>query len=167
MVKTFIKNNYLLIILTIMILAFASYFFIRDYIGSKTIYNDSSLSEIEYELIPKTYDVNEYTSIIVSDSDMAEIYLRDYLSILNKNEEDAYYLLNSEYRSKKFTGISDYKKYINDNNFSPNVKNYYIKELDDSIIYCVYDENGNFFAFRVTGVMQYSVYLDSNTIEIW
>ena len=50
-----------------------------------------------------------------------------------------------------------------------NEKDILLKDLCARLPYNVkvYDNNGNFFAFKTKGVMQYSVYLDDYTVEIW
>lgn len=113
--------------------------------------------------VPKKYDVNEYSSIYISDQNMCTKYLSDYLLILSENIEEAYYLLDEEYRNKKFGSLENFVSYINQksNTFSE-ISRYRV--LDN--IYYVYDKSNNLFIFKTKGVMQYSVYLDDYTVEI-
>ena len=163
----FIKKNILIIILVLIFVILASYFLVRNYLASKSKYIDSSISEETYEMVPKTYNVNEYTSIMISDDDMARIYLNDYINSIMKNIQDSYYLLDEEYRNSKFGNVDNYINYINNLKLYNNVDRYYKKTSNGYIIYGVYDVNGNYFVFKTKGVMQYSVYLDDKTIEIW
>lgn len=136
--------------------------------ASRTIYTDSTLTDEKYDMIPKTYDVNEYTNINISDEDMARIYLNDYISRTVNDISGSYYLLDEEYRNLRFGNVESYMEYINSLNHSyHNVVSYYKKEVGEYTIYGVTDEDGNFFAFKTKGVMQYVVYLDEDTIEIW
>lgn len=116
----------------------------------------------------KNYKVNEYISSYVTDEDMARIYLNDYIHTMYSDVEEAYKLLDEEYKNKRFGSIDSYKTYVNSLNYSTYVMDkYYKKDVDGYIIFGVYDRNGNFFAFKTNGVMQYTVYLDEDTVEIW
>jgi len=163
----FIKKNILLIILVLLFISLIVFLLVRNLLASRSKYIDSTMSEETYEMIPKTYSVNEYTNIIISDDDMARIYLNDYVSSIQRNIEASYYLLDEEYRNNKFGSVTNYINYINNLNFYNSVDRYYKKEVGQYIIYGVYDSNDNYFAFKTNGVMQYSVYLDSETVEIW
>ena len=163
----FIKKNILLIILVLVFILLASYFLIRNYLASKSKYIDSSISEETYEMVPKTYNVNEYTNVIISDDDMVRIYLNDYLNSVRNNIENSYYLLDEEYRNARFNGVNNYINYINNLKIYNSVDRYYKKSVDGYVIYGVYDSNGNYYVFKTNGVMQYSVFLDDETIEIW
>lgn len=166
--KEFFKKNIIIIIIFIIFILILGFYLIREYIASKTIYTDSTLTDEKYQMIPKTYDINEYTNILISDEDMAKIYLRDYISNVNRNIEQSYYLLDEEYRNMRFGSLNNYLIYISSLNYSSyNISSYYKKVVDDYIIYGVYDEYGNYFGFKTKGVMQYVVYLDEDTVEIW
>jgi len=115
----------------------------------------------------KNYKVNEYISTYVSDEDMARIYLNDYVNNMYLNTENAYNLLDIEYRDKRFGNIDNYKNYVSSLNYTTfTLDRYYKKESNGYIIFGVYDKNGNFFAFKTKGVMQYTVFLDESTVEI-
>ena len=165
--KEFIRKNILLVILISVFVVLLLAILIRNYLASKSIYKDSTLNEKIYDMVPKTYEVNEYSNMLISDDDMARIYLNDYLKNVNKDMRASYYLLDEEYRNERFNGVNDYVNYINNLRIYNLVEKYYKKETKDYIIYGVYDANGNFYAFKTNGVMQYKVYLDDQTVEIW
>lgn len=125
--------------------------------------NDS----LEYADYLKNYKVNEYIATYVSDEDMAKIYLNDYVHNMYYDIDLAYNSLDEEYRSKKFGSLDNYKNYVMSLRY-PNytVSKYYKEEKGGYIIFGVYDTNGNFYAFKTNGVMQYKVYLDDYTVEI-
>ena len=148
------------IIITIIILVFVGAYFII----SKLTEDDS----LGYEEFLKNYEVNEYITSYVSDEDMAKIYLNDYTHNMFYNVEKAYNLLDEEYRTKKFGSLEKFKNYVNSLEYPTYVlAKYYKKDIDGYIVFGVYDENGNFFAFKTKGVLQYTVYLDDYTVEIW
>lgn len=168
MKKNFLKNNIFIIIIIIVFIFVIGFYAIREYLASKSIYTDSTLTDSKYEMIPKTYGINEYAPVLISDENMAKIYLNDYINIVNTNTEESYYLLDEEYRNTKFNSLDEYLLYTKTiKNYSHDVSSYYKKVVDDYIIYGIYDEYGDFFGFKTNGVMQYVVYLDEYTIEIW
>ena len=148
------------IIITIIIVVFVGAYFILS-----NLLKDDSLG---YEEFLKNYEVNEYIASYVSDEDMAKIYLNDYVHNMFYDVEKAYNLLNEEYRTKKFGNIEQFKNYVYSLDYSTyDLARYYKKDIDGYIIFGVYDKNGNFFAFKTKGVLQYTVYLDDYTVEIW
>lgn len=124
-------------------------------------------NSIEYDEYLKNYKINEYIATYISDEDMARIYLNDYIHNMYSDIESAYNSLAVEYRNKKFGTIENYKNYVYSLTYSSYaLSSYYKKDVSGYIIFGVYDNNGNFFAFKTKGVMQYSVYLDDYTVEI-
>ena len=166
--NNFIKKNFLVIVLVLIFISLILFLVIREFRASKDIYNDSTLSNEHYELVTKKYEVNEYNDVIISDDDMARIYLNNYLNNMVYDTENSYYLLDEQYRNLKFGNISNYINYVNGlSDVDYTISGYFKKNAGDYIIYGIYDNSGNFYAFKTNGVMQYSVYLDENTIEIW
>lgn len=116
----------------------------------------------------KNYKVNEYIPMYVSDEDMAKIYLKDYVHNMFYDIESAYNSLDTEYRNKKFGSLDNYKKYVYSlDNTSYVVSSYYKKDKEGYIYFGIYDTFGNIYVFKTKGVMQYSVFLDEQTVEIW
>lgn len=138
--------------------------FALAYILIKYLKQDNSP---EYEEYLKNYEVNEYIATYITDEDMAKIYLNDYIHNMYYDVEYAYNLLDEKYRNKKFGSLDSYKNYVNSLNYSTyTLAKYYKTDSDGYITFGVYDTNGNFFAFKTNGVMQYKVYLDDYTVEI-
>lgn len=155
------KNNNIkkIIIVIVIILVFVGGYILLD----KIINNDT----LGYDEYLKNYEVNEYIATYVSDEDMAKIYLNDYIHNMYYDIEHSYNSLDEEYKNKKFGSLESYKNYVNGLTYtSYSVARYYKKEENGYIIFYVYDQNENFFAFKTKGVMQYKVYLDNYTIEI-
>lgn len=154
------KNiKYGIIIAAIILIFVGAYFIISK------LTEDNSL---DYEEFLKNYEVNEYIASYVSDEDMARIYLNDYVYNMFSDIEKAYNLLDEEYRINKFGSLEAFKYYVDSLDYPTYVlSRYYKKDIDGYIIFGVYDRNGNFFAFKTKGVLQYTVYLDDYTVEIW
>lgn len=124
-------------------------------------------NENDEQVFLKNYEVNEYIPVYVSDEDMAKIYFNDYIYTMYSDIEKAYNLLDENYRNKKFGNVENYRNYIKTlNNLSYKVDSFYIDDRSKNKVYGVYDTNGNIFIFKTNGVMQYSVYLDNDTVEI-
>ena len=116
----------------------------------------------------KNYGVNEYIPTYVSDESMARIYLNDYINSMLYDTENAYYLIDEEYRNVKFPSYQDYYDYVSNlDNTNIKLDRFFKKGSDGYIIFGVYDQYNNFYAFKTKGVLQYSVYLDEDMIEIW
>lgn len=153
------KNNSIknIIIVVAIILIFSLLYIIID----KVFNDDSSIN-----LYLKNYKVNEYIPIYVSDEQMAEIYLNDYIHKIYFDINGSYELLDAEYRKQKNLTLESYKSYIYSLNLSSNMKKYYVIDKDGYLYFGVYDSNGNILVFKTNGVMQYTVYLDNYTVEI-
>lgn len=156
------KNKYIWL-LVLIIIGLLIYHGIRIYQSKKTIV--PSDKNINYTMNPKTYDVNEYNLVNINDRQLAAIYLNDYRNYLKNNINQAYELLNEEYRSKKFNNIEEFKTYINTININNmSVEKYNIS--DDKKIIDVYISDNDRFIFKVKSILDYEVYLDDTTVEI-
>lgn len=162
-----IKKHKTVSILIIFFIIMILLYFLRDFIASKNIYTESYLRDEEYIMNPKTYNVNEYSFVNISDEQMATIYLLDFKYIVHSDIVSAYNLLDEEYRNKKFGSLENFQNYINSIEFNNLVSKYYVQKSGNYVVYGVYDTNSNLFIFKTDGVMQYTVYLDEDTVEIW
>lgn len=154
------KNNikYTIIIVLLILVFIVSFYIIKNY---------KSNNKLSYDEFLKDYKVNEYITSYVSDEDMAKIYLKDYIHTMYSNVEKAYDLLDEDYKKAKYQTLESYKNFVNNLTFNKyEMIKYYKQSKGKYLIFGVYDNNGNFFAFKTNGVMQYSVYLDDYTVEI-
>lgn len=158
------KNKYIVFAILIALIVFAFYF-IRNYRAGKTIYN-SQINE-PYEEIPKTYGVNEYMRVSVSEDMMARTYFNDFKSSVINEIDKSYLLIDNDYRKAKFSNLDDYKNYIRELNLgNAKIVKYNVSSKNGKRVYIVYDSNNHYYAFKIDGVMQYTVYLDDYTVEI-
>ncbi len=148
---------------TVIIIAVLISVFVLSYLVIKKYKEDNSLGYIEYL---KHYEANEYISTYISDEDMARRYLNDFMYTVYHDLSASYNLLNEEYRDAKFKSINEYSNYIKSLNY-PTMDKYYKKDANGYIIFGIYTKDGHYFGFKTKGVMQYSVYLDEETVEIW
>lgn len=156
------KKTFLLVLVFVVLLAF---YLIRNFIASRTIYNESYLNGEDYIMNPKTYGVNEYSPVNISDEQIATIYLNDFKYNVYNDINYAYNLLNQEYRNLKFGAIDNFVNYVNNLNYNNMVVDKYSVSADNEFI-TVYTKDNNKYIFKVISVMEYEVYLDDYTVEI-
>ena len=140
-------------------------------------YVEKNYKDIE---IGKGIDINVPESIPENDNNTfrykktsEETYVQDLFAKL-KDEikyypELAYNNLDEEYRNKKFESLEDFKKYINNNEekySKMQVKEYQKTIEDDYTQYICVDQDGNYYIFRETSLMQYNLMLDTYTIDL-
>lgn len=146
----------ILIIAIIFSVIFSIYLIINNVINKK-----------EESVYLKNYKANEYIKTYISDETMAKIYFSDYLNYLYYNIDEAYNLLDNEYREKKFGSSQNFKNYINSIDLnSVEVKSFAIKDKGGYEYIYIYDKNDRLYIFKTKGVMQYKVYLDETTVNI-
>ena len=145
----------------ILIISLAIFFILKNNQDSKIIENE----EIVYI---KNYKVNEYIPVYISDEDMASIYLNDYINNITYDVKDAYNSLNEDYRKEKFPNINKFREYVSKLNYSSmKAKKYAVSEKNGYEYYFVYDQDNNVYIFKTDGVLQYELYLDSDTVDIY
>lgn len=156
------KKSYIWLVVLV-IIGLLVFYGIKIYRSKKTLVPTNNY--INYTMNPKTYDVNEYNLVNINDRQLAAIYLNDYRNYLKNNIDQAYELLNEEYRSKKFNNIQEFKDYINSININTmSVEKYNIS--DDKKIIDVYISDNDRFIFKIKNILEYEVYLDDTTVEI-
>ena len=156
------KKTFILVLVFGVLLSF---YLIREFIASRTIYTESYLNGEEYIMNPKTYGVNEYSPVNITDEQMANIYLNDFRYNLFNDINYAYQLLNIDYRNKKFGSINSFINYINSLNYNNMSIDRYSVSSDNKFI-TVYTKGNYKYIFKVISVMEYEVYMDDYTVEI-
>lgn len=117
---------------------------------------------------------NEYNDIsleeTVNDLTVIRIYFDDYkFKAINKPEE-AFNLLDAEYRKKKFDdNVNAYKQYVKDNTNQiqdANIVKHGIATLENgNKQYIIIDNFDNYYKFTETGINKYIVVLDNYTLQ--
>lgn len=142
--------------------------YLNDYIVSNN-YTEENIVNIDIQTNNiELNDNNSYTTLDISQETMARNYFNDYIDKIRNNQEEAYELLNSEYREKRFGSYNEFEEYYNANReyieFSP-LSKYSVTNNEESTQYICIDGNNNYYIFNVTAVMEYNVLLDYYTIE--
>lgn len=149
-----------------------------------TIAEENKIERNEYNSIPYKY--------LSTDQDVMEQYFLDYIKLSIENPIKAYELLDTDYKNKKFGDINNFQQYIQNNtslkeiynakvrnmedfdNYQEymasrknvGIKKYNKEDLDNYTQYIIIDTYGNYYIFRVTAPMQYTVILDTYTIDL-
>lgn len=156
-----IRKNYKLIIICICVLIFipAIYFIVNsDGLVKKKYYLKDNI---------KKYDSNQYMPVNMTQDDIIKIYFNDYLTNMLFNQDDAYNLLNEEYKLKRFGSLEKYKEYlsdkITDSTYNMKIDRYSVNYINGKKVFNIYDESANQYIIKENSIMNYEVYLDEYT----
>lgn len=138
----------------------------------------SEIGNVVYEKGPADLDknsitgkneYNEFEFATVTEEELMIKYLEDYKKKALDYPEEAYNLLDILYRNKKFGSIGNYKKYIEENKFimeNLQLTKYLINSYDGYEEYICVDQYNNYYIFRATAVMKYTLILDTYTVDL-
>lgn len=128
----------------------------------------STMKTLNIERIEKNID-NTFQYKNINQEQIAEEYYNDYIKKMKYDVQSAFDLLDSDYKSIRFGDISKFKKYITDViNINTNrmMSSYSIVKYNSHTEYICQDNMGNNFIFKSTGVMKYTVILDTYTVTV-
>lgn len=137
--------------------------FYDEYINNK---EQVDLKEKIGNITNKTYNVFEYTT--TGNEYMARKYFNMYKQYMIYNPELAYTLLEEEYKQKRFGTLENFLAYVNEYKtdiISIELIEYKVMNKEDYTEYIGKDNVGNYYIFKEKEIMQYTVQLDSYTIE--
>ena len=113
---------------------------------------------------------NKYEFNIIDDETYASDLLKSYTQSIKYNNIDyAYNKLDDEYRKQRFNSQSNYENYIkeNKNNIIASLLKYYkYSKYDGKKQYTCIDQNGKCYIFREESIMNYTLILDTYTIDL-
>lgn len=112
-------------------------------------------------------NIARYTN--VNDAELATYYMNDYKEKILLNEKYAYDILDETYKEKRFQTFENFKKYVSDNKSKIEdikIEKYKVNNYDDYIEYVCIDNYGNYYIFKETAIMDYTLILDTYTIDI-
>ena len=129
--------------------------------------NMKKLGKDENIDIPQgTYNNFEYEYI--NNVKQMEIYLEDFVFEIFNNIENAYNLLNEEYRTRRFGNINEFVEYVTEKqNQIRNIKivQYSVDDEGGTKVYKGTDEYGNYYQIIENAYMEYEVILDNYTMQ--
>ena len=113
---------------------------------------------------------NKFKFETIKDETYAKDLLSSYTqSIKYNNIEYSYNKLHEKYKTNRFKDISDYEKYIQDNKeniVKSALKSYKVNKYEDYNQYICMDYSGNYYIFNENGIMNYTLILDTYTVDI-
>ncbi len=136
----------------------------------KNIYKN--IDEIILEKNIETIEENNTNGVQyenITDYDMALKHFTHYQINAIYNTEKEYEYIDKEYKEKKFGVIEGYKAYVTNNKEKISnsiLESYQVEEDGENTRYICLDQNGNYYIFTETAVMDYTVILDTYTIDL-
>lgn len=112
---------------------------------------------------------NLYVVEDISDDTYAIDLFNDYKEEILYNPELAYEHLDVEYESIKFGTVGKFREYLEANkarNTNMEIKQYQKIENDRYTQYICVDQYGRYYIFKEQGIMNYSLVLDTYTIDL-
>lgn len=131
------------------------------------LYNGYNINREKKEIAKN--DNNSYNYVSVGNSTLINTYLNDYKNNALHNAEKAYNSLDEEYRNKRFGNLEEYKRYVEENkNDITNIalNRYDTVEQENSKEHTCTDMNDNYYVFKETAIMEYSLILDTYTLDL-
>lgn len=141
-------------------------------------------------------EYNNYDKTVITEEDIVNKYFNRYIKDMLYDTQYAYIKLDQEYKNAKFPSFQDYQTYINNrseelksfipeemkipedfqteeeymnylyNYESKGVDKYKIDKKSDYTQYTIIDDYGNYYIMRVSYPMNYTVILDTYTIDL-
>lgn len=169
--------------------------FLDDFIKNNYSKITNSTDIYMPDRIEKNND-NAYSNNTLSDSEYTKALLEDLMYNLVFKKEKAYELLENKYKNSKFSNINSFYEFISKNeetykylyrnitgdtvglttqkeleNFRANrykfdIKDFKIKKYNNYTQYIIIDKQNKYYIFNEVKPMEYSVLLDSYTVEV-
>lgn len=131
----------------------------------------SAIEANSNEIEEKTIEQNEYNKFeekMLTEWDLSERYIEDYELKLKYNIDEAYNLLDEDYKNKKFNNnIQDFENYVEQNKeilYNISIYNCTTQIEENYIQYNVEDANNNIFVIKRTNALEYKILLDNVTV---
>lgn len=117
--------------------------------------------------IKNNKNINIYETANTIPNQMGYIYFNDYKEKLVENIDEAYELLDQEFKNIKYDKIEKFKLYIDSMDILEyiTVKSCQVEIDEDKVIYTIKDQYSNIYIFTQLSIMEYTVQLDSYTVQ--
>lgn len=129
-------------------------------------FNSMKISDSDTTI--ESNDYNGYVNVAYGYEQIAKEYLEDYKKIIVASPDLAYNYLDKEYREARFGSLNNFKQYVEKN--KEEIKRiipseYLVNYEKDYTEYVIKDQYGNFYIFDEKSVSDYTVKLDTYTLE--
>ena len=143
--------------------------YVKEKFGKDIDVSKIKLSEEMLTISTKSYNKVSYNN--VSDQDICMYYFGDYMNNLKADIKTVYDSLNEEYKNKKFENYDNFKTYIENNyktltNMTMTEYQIYKNTTDGTTMYLCKDGEGHCYIFNASAVMNYTLMLDSYTVDL-
>lgn len=134
--------------------------------------NYNNVNEIEidqFDEIIQSNENNQYITASTTYEDISKDYINLYKRLALGYPEKMYDLLNEKYRKARFENVEGFKKYVEENRekiIGISLEKYQVNNKGTYTQYVCIDQNGNYYIFQETAPMQYTVILDTYTIDL-
>lgn len=127
--------------------------------------------DYEYNLNIESDTSDFYNEIIYTEFSEKEIvtkYFDYYKELALHNTKEAFKLLEEEYKNKRFNNNEEkYEKYVKDINIENIFLSQYMCNIYNNYTeYVCIDKNGNYYIFNETAPMEFTLKLDTYTIDV-
>jgi len=112
---------------------------------------------------------NKCTFRMITEQTYAIDMFNQFKEEIMYNQEQIYNRLDETYKNAKFSSLEEFKTYAQNKYKSPNTlvaESYNKTEKEGYEEYVVIDKNGDYYIFKETGPMKYTLILDTYTIEL-
>ncbi|MGN1327868.1 MAG: hypothetical protein ACI4VQ_07340 [Clostridia bacterium] len=138
---------------------------------NKEKYNNFQIeNNVEEPVATNNVETNDNNSSEnITDAEYAKSLFNQYKLEIQNTISSAYSKLDEEYKNKKFDTLEKFEEYINNNKtryYTMTISKYQKTETDNYTQYVCVDKNGYYYIFRLTPSMDYTVILDTYTIDL-
>lgn len=142
----------------------------KEYLEDKGYNKDTEISSIE--ISTNDIESNNYNSFDLVNTDDKYVinqYFSEYQTKLLNNTDSAYELLDQEYRENKYENPEEFSQYVETNYETLQntyLTKYQINQFDEYKEYVCLDANNNYYIFIEKSMTDYSVILDTYTVDL-
>ncbi len=114
-------------------------------------------------------DNNTYKNEALGYEEISKYYLDKYKKLALSSPEICFEYLDNEYKNLRFENYESFEKYIelNKNKIEASrLTGYNVNNYNGNSEYFCIDQNGRYYIFRETSVMDYSIILDTYTLDL-
>lgn len=120
----------------------------------------------------KSNEYNEYVSVTTNVPNLINRYIANYKKLCINRPDLAYYYLDKKYREKRYGSLEEFKtemakqEVLTEINKDSIMEKYQVQQEEGyRRIVCI-DKNGNYYIINETSTMEYTLILDTYTINI-
>lgn len=141
--------------------------YIREKYGESIQLDNITFSEDMLNIKKELYNLIYYNE--VTNADVSMDYFSSYINTLKQNTKKVYELLDEEYKQRRFGSYENFENYVKKNYSnltSRKLSSYNVNADDDgNITYLLKDQYDNYYIFKASAVLHYTLQLDDYTLE--